>query len=97
MKNRIILILFISIIEGLVITYITGFFIYPMNGLIGCARWGFPFYWITQVIVPGAEKVINWTNFIINTMFWGFIVFIANYLIVYLSFKYKNRKENKKS
>lgn len=97
MKNRIILILFISIIEGLVITYITGFFIYPMNGLIGCARWGFPFYWITQVIVPGAEKVINWSNFIINTLIWGSLVFIMNNLIIYLLIRNKNRKNNKKS
>ena len=97
MRKRIILILFISIIEGLIITYITGFFAYPMNGLIGSERWGFPFYWITQVIVPGAEKIINWSNFINNTLIWGSIVFIVNYLIVYLSIKYKNKKENKKS
>ncbi|MFX1569600.1 MAG: hypothetical protein ACFFCV_14665 [Promethearchaeota archaeon] len=97
MKIRLLLILLISIIEGLIITYITGFFIYPMNGLIGSERWGFPFYWITQAVVPGAEKVINWSNFAINTMFWGSLVFIVNYMIQYLLFKYKNRKSNKKS
>ncbi len=97
MKSRLILILIISFIEGLVITYITGFFVYPMNGLIGSERWGFPLYWITQAIVPGAEKVINWSNFILNTMFWGSLVFIVNYLITYLILRYKNRINNKKS
>ena len=97
MKSKLIIILLISFIEGLVITYITGFFVYPINGLIGSERWGFPFYWITQAIYPGAEKVINWTNFIINIMFWGSIIFILNYLIIYLILRYKNRKNNKKS
>lgn len=97
MKIKLILIFFVSIIEGLVITYITGFFIYPTNGLIGSERWGYPFYWITRVVVPGAEKVINWSNFIINAVFWGSLILIVNYLIVYLLFRYKNKKNNKKS
>jgi hypothetical protein len=97
MKNKLILILIISFIEGLVITYITGFFIFPMNGLIGSEKWGFPFYWITQAIVPGAEKVIDWSNFILNTLFWGSLIFILNYLITYLILRYKNRNNNKKS
>ncbi len=93
MKNRLILILFISFIEGLLITFITGFFIYPMNGLIGSERWGFPFFWITQAIVPGAVKVINWSNFIINILFWGSIVFLINVTIVFLIFKFKKKKK----
>ena len=97
MRKRIILILFVSIIGGLIITYITGFFVYPMNGLLGSERWGFPFYWITQIIVPGAEKIINWSNFIINTLIWGSLVFIMSNLILYLLLKNKNRKNNKKS
>ena len=93
MNVKIIVNLLISFIGGLLITFITGFFTYPMNGLIGSERWGFPIYWITQAIVPGAVKVINWSNFIINTLFWGSLVFLMNYLVIYILLKYKSRKK----
>ena len=97
MNVKLIAIFLGSFIVGLIITIITGFFTHPMNGLIGSERWGFPLYWITQAIVPGAEKVINWSNFIINTFFWGALVFLINYTIVFLIFKFKKRKSNSKN
>jgi len=97
MKVKLLILIFVSFIGGLFITIITGFFPYPMNGLIGSERWGFPFYWTSQSVVPGAEKEIIWSNFIINTLIWSFLVFLINYVLVSLLIKVKNKKSNKKS
>lgn len=96
MKVKLIVIFLVSFIEGLLITVITGFFPYPMNELIGSERWGFPFYWISQIVFPGAEKIINWSNFILNTLLWSSLVFLITYIIELLLIRFKKRKINKK-
>ncbi|MFX0136480.1 MAG: hypothetical protein ACFFDN_22765 [Candidatus Hodarchaeota archaeon] len=93
---KIIIKLFLSIIGGIIIALITGFFPNPMPFLIGSDTWGFPFYWVSQVIYPGAEKTVNWSNLILDILIWSLIMFLTISLIEYLIVKIKKRESNKK-
>ena len=38
------------------------------NKIIGVEKWGFPFYWLSKIIYPGADKIINGSNFLIDIL-----------------------------
>jgi len=91
---KLILRLFLSFIGGIIVTGITGLYPYPTEGIIGAEKWGFPFYWLSQVIYPGAEKIINWSNFLIDILIWSPIIILIVSLIDYLFAKTRvKRKE----
>lgn len=96
MNLKIILIGLFSIIGGIIITLFTGSLPYPTGDLIGVGKWGFPFYWLSQIVYPGSEKVVNWSNFIINVLIWSFISFLIIYISNYFVIRLKNRKSHKK-
>ncbi|MFX1303138.1 MAG: hypothetical protein ACFE9X_07255 [Promethearchaeota archaeon] len=97
MKTKLIIKLLFSIIGGLIITIITGLFPYPIGEVMGIERWGFPFYWLSRLVYPGAEKTINWSNLLINILAWSFIMFLIINLVDYIRIKFKHRKSNKKN
>ncbi|UCD00942.1 MAG: hypothetical protein JSV23_08660 [Promethearchaeota archaeon] len=88
---KVIVKLLLSIIGGIIITLITGFFTTPMLFLIGSDTWGFPFYWLSQIIYPGAEKNVNWSNLILDILIWSFIMFLTINLIEFLIIKIRKR------
>lgn len=96
MKAKLIIKLLLSFIGGIIITLITGLFPYPTGEVIGSNKWGYPFYWLSQIIYPGAEKIINWANLLINTLIWSFMMFLIINLLDYLINKIRIRKSNKK-
>lgn len=96
MNVKLILRLFLSSIGGIIVTGITGLYSYPTDGIVGVEKWGFPFYWLSKIIYHGADKIINWSNFIINTLIWSSLVFLIIYISEYLVNRFKNRKSNKK-
>lgn len=93
-KIKLVLIGLFSLIGGITFTLITGLYPYPTDGIIGVEKWGFPFYWLSQVIYPGAEKIINWSNFLIDILIWSAIIILIVSLIDYLFAKTRvKRKE----
>ena len=64
------LIIIISVIAGIIFTIILGFIPYPSGGLIGTQKWGYPIYWLSQAIYPGAPIEISWLNFIFDCKKW---------------------------
>ncbi|TKJ20596.1 MAG: hypothetical protein CEE43_12260 [Promethearchaeota archaeon Loki_b32] len=94
MNVKLILKYFLSFIGGIIVTGITGLYPYPTEEIIGAEKWGFPFYWLSQVIYPGAEKIINWSNFLIDILIWSAIIILIVSLIDYLFAKTRvKRKE----
>ncbi len=94
MNVKLILKFFLSFIGGIIVTGITGLYPYPTEEIIGAEKWGFPFYWLSQVIYPGAEKIINWSNFLIDILIWSAIIILIVSLIDYLFAKIRvERKE----
>jgi ABC-type uncharacterized transport system permease subunit len=96
MKTKLIIKLLLSFIGGVIVTIITGLFSYPTGEVIGVDKWGYPFYWLSQIIFPGAEKIINWSNLIINILIWSVMMFLIINLLDYLINKTRIRKSNKK-
>jgi hypothetical protein len=91
MKLKYILIL--SIALGIVIALITGLFPHTTEGMIGVRKWGYPFYWLSQVVYPGAKINLNWSNLIIDIL----ILVISTFLIlVGLEIIIRNIKKFKK-
>lgn len=97
MKTKLIIKLLFSFTGGLIITIITGLFPYPIGEVMGIERWGFPFYWLTRLVYPGAEKTISWPNLLINILAWSIIMFLIINLITFIRIKVKYRKSNKKN
>ena len=94
MNVKLILKFFLSFIGGIIVTGITGLYPYPTEEILGAEKWGFPFYWLSQVIYPGAEKIINWSNFLIDILIWSGIIILIVSLIDYLFAKTRvKRKE----
>ncbi len=93
-KIKLVLIGLLSLIGGIIFTLITGLLPYPTEEIIGAEKWGFPFYWLSQVIYPGAKKIINWSNFLIDILIWSVIIILIVSLIDYLFAKTRvKRKE----
>ena len=91
MKLRYFLILSIAI--GIVIALITGLFPHPTEGLIGTRKWGYPFYWLSQVVYPGAKIHTNWSNLIIDILIWVISTFL---ILVGLEINFRNIRKLKK-
>ena len=93
-KIKLVLIGLFSLIGGIIVTGITGLLPNPTEEIIGAEKWGFPFYWLSQAIYPGAEKIINWSNFLIDILIWSAIIILIVSLIDYLFAKTRvKRKE----
>ncbi|MFX1586764.1 MAG: hypothetical protein ACFFC1_01310 [Promethearchaeota archaeon] len=88
MKNYLILI--ISIISGTLLTIILGFIPYPARELIGTQKWGYPIYWLSQAIYPGAPIEISWLSLFFDCIVWILSFYIILKLIDFLI--RKNRK-----
>ena len=63
------------------------------NKIIGVEKWGFPFYWLSKIIYPGADKKINWSNFLIDILIWIMVVYVIVSLLDYLFAKLKYKKK----
>ena len=87
MKNKLILIF--SIIGGIVLTVILGFIPYPTGGLIGTQKWGYPIYWLSQVIYPNAPFEVSWLNLFFDCAIWIICFFLLIKLISFLITRYK--------
>ncbi len=96
MKIKLFLFVLFSIIGGISITLITGLFRYPADEIVGVERWGFPFFWLSQVIYPGTEKIIHWSNLLIDILVWGCSLFMTIYLTDFLISKFRIKKSNKR-
>lgn len=88
MKNKLILI--ISILSGIILTILLGFVPYPTGDLIGTQKWGYPIYWLSQAIYPGAPIEISWL-----TLFFDCFVWILSFFIVIKSIDFLIRKKRK--
>ncbi|MFW9990317.1 MAG: hypothetical protein ACFFC3_16875 [Candidatus Odinarchaeota archaeon] len=90
------MIILYSLIGGIFITLFTGILAYPKENLIGSEKWGLPFYWLSRPVYPGAEKIINWANLLIDFLIWiilMFMIFMIIYLIGYFFSKVKKKSE----
>ena len=83
------LIILISVISGIIFNIILGFIPYPSGGLIGSQKWGYPIYWLSQVIYPGAPIEISWLNFTFDCIIWIISFFSTIKLIIFLKNKSK--------
>ncbi len=91
MKVKLVMIILCSFIGGIFITLITGILAYPKDNLIGAEKWGFPFYWLSRPVYPGAEKVINWANLLIDFFIWIILTFMIIYLVNFFFSKVKKK------
>jgi len=64
-----------SLITGIIITLITGFF--PNVFLIGVSYWGYLLPWTKQIVYPGAPFEILWINFIVDIIIWSVLVYLT--------------------
>jgi len=87
MKNKLNLI--ISIISGIVLTIILGFVSYPPGDLIGTQKWGYPIYWLSQVVYPSAPVEVFWLNLFFDCAIWIICFFLLIKLINFLITRYK--------
>ena len=77
MKKIVYKLIILSIILGIIITLITGFFTHP--SVVGAKWWGYPLTWKTQAVLSPEYSPplnINWLNFIIDIIIWTIIFFI---------------------
>lgn len=96
MKIKLIIFVLFSLIIGIIITLLTGLFLYPNGGIIGVKKWGFPFYWLSQVIYPGSVKIIHWSNLLIDILIWGSLFFMIIFLANFFVSRFRIKKSNKK-
>jgi len=76
--------LILSVIIGIIITYITGFF--DFQNRAGGNNWGFPLVWITQPVIPNPPpKKLDYIAFLFDVIIWFVIIF----LIFFLYYKVK--------
>jgi len=79
MNKKLIRIIIISILIGLIITLITGLFLNLEETYLGSSRWGYPIYWLSQMIVgPQYSPPLNivWLNLVIDILVWSVLVFL---------------------
>ncbi|MFX0025620.1 MAG: hypothetical protein ACFE8M_04335 [Candidatus Hermodarchaeota archaeon] len=88
MKNKLILI--ISIVSGIILTILLGFVPYPTGDLIGTQKWGYPIYWLSQAIYPGAPIEIS-----LLTLFFDCFVWILSFFFVIKLIDFLIRKKRK--
>jgi hypothetical protein len=81
-RKKILQIVIISIILGITITIITGFFL-NTEKYIGSSRWGYPLPWLSKIIVnPKYSPTLNiiWPNLIINITFISTLIFLILFI-----------------
>lgn len=69
----------ISLIFGVAITLITGFFS-NQEGIVGAGRWGYPLHWLSRMVTSpeySSPYDIVWSNFVIDIAIWTVIIFIV--------------------
>lgn len=91
MKLRYLLISSFAI--GITITLITGLFSHPTEGIIGVNKWGYSFYWLSQVVYPGAKINTNWSNLIIDVLI---LTISTLFILKVLEIIIRNQKKRKK-
>jgi len=64
-----------SLLTGIIITLITGFF--PNVFIIGTQHWGYLLPWMSQIVYPGAPLEIMWINFIVDIVIWSVLMYLA--------------------
>jgi len=82
-----------SILTGIVITLITGFF--PNVFLLGVSYWGYLLPWAMRTVYPGAPFEILWINFIVDIIIWSVLIYLT--LLSVEEEKRKTVKVKKKS
>jgi multisubunit Na+/H+ antiporter MnhE subunit len=87
-------ILGISILLGIAVTFITGFFPSTPSQLIGSAWYGYPKSWLIQSIL--APQYNPWrfltANFVIDFLFWSVLIAIISLVARYIG---KREQRNK--
>ncbi len=64
-----------SIILGAIITLAT-YLVSMTGGMLGTQQYGFPFFWLTQMVYPGASPVINWFGLVADISIWTIVVLV---------------------
>jgi hypothetical protein len=64
-----------SLLTGIIITLITGFF--PNVFLLGVSYWGYLLPWMMQVVYLGAPLEIIWINFIVDIIIWSVLIYLG--------------------
>ena len=64
-----------SLLTGIIITLITGFF--PNVFLVGVSHWGYLLPWMRRVVYPGAPFEILWIYFISDIIIWAVLIYLA--------------------
>ena len=81
-------IIYISLLVGIILTILSGFF--QHQNLFGFKGFGYPFTWLIQIdSLPEYSQFfnINWFNFMFDIIIWAIIFFII--LIIWIISSYK--------
>jgi disulfide bond formation protein DsbB len=82
MKKMMIYAITVSLMLGIIIAFLTGFLINPLNNMTGGYFMGFPLTWLSRGVWPSgnAPLVIDWLNLFINIIIWVLIVFVILFI-----------------
>ena len=80
----------ISLVSGIVLIILLGVIPFPAGDLIGNQKWGYPIYWLSQAIYPGAPIEILWLIFLFDCIVWIFSIYL---IIKMIDFLIKNIKK----
>ena len=64
-----------SILTGIILTLITGFF--PNVFLIGITYWGYLLPWMSRIDYLGAPLEIIWINLLADIIIWSMLIYLA--------------------
>ncbi len=64
-----------SIIYGVTIT-LASCLVCITEGMLGAQKYGFPFFWVTQMVYESASTVINWSGLLADITIWTIIVLV---------------------
>lgn len=80
--KRIEIIIIISLIGGILVTWLTGFFrpLFPVR-TVDVLEWGSPFPYLTRVVTFRGPAFINWETATIDFMLWAIIIFVVLFLV----------------
>ncbi|MFW9771224.1 MAG: hypothetical protein ACFFFB_01325 [Candidatus Heimdallarchaeota archaeon] len=87
MENKITIL--ISVLSGIILNVVLGFIPNPIGSLLGSQQWGYPIYWLSQVIYPGAPIEISWLTFLFDVIVWTLSFFLILKLTDFLIKKYR--------
>jgi hypothetical protein len=80
--KRTVIIVIISLIGGVLVTWLTGFFrpLFPFM-TVDVLEWGSPFPYLTRVVTFRGPAFINWETAAIDFIIWTIIIFIVLFLV----------------